>query len=170
MRQTPSDTVNITGSDWQSTNLDLLILSISKLKSRPMYTGREIHDFSRFPKWTCNLHLIFPTSWKLRHIRWHEMTSHPRPRGSCDNRPPTSKSSLDQTTASWTVAKKQSPKYVYRGKGALMLIKMNNSNQLMCMCVWQGGEIIPKWWVELFFFETRHHRLPCKPLSWTPCG
>ncbi len=95
---------------------------------------------------------FFPTnSWELRRIRWHEMTSHPRPCGSCDNRPATSKSSLDQTTASCTVAKKQSPKYVYLRTGALMLIKMNNSNQLMRMRVRQRGEIIPKWCIEELF-------------------
>lgn len=97
--------------------------------------------FSGFPKWTCNLHLIFPTnSWELRHIRWHGTTSHPQPCGSCDNGPPTSKSSLDQTTASCTVAKKQSPKYVYPRRRALMLIKMNDSNQLMWTCTYRTGE------------------------------
>lgn len=120
--------------------------------------------FLRFPKWTDNLHLIFPTdSWELRHIRWHKMTSHPRPGGSCDNRPLTSKSSLDQTTASCTVAKKQSPKYVYPRRAALMLIKMNNSNQLMRMHAWHRGEIIPKWWVELVL-----QRLQWEPWSRTP--
>lgn len=136
--QTPSDAVN-TGCEWQSTNLDLQIHTFQSWNQRPC-TARE-YTFSGFPKWTCNLHLIFPTnSWELRHIRWHGTTSHPQPCGSCDNGPPTSKSSLDQTTASCTVAKKQSPKYVYPRRRALMLIKMNDSNQLMWTCTYRTGE------------------------------
>lgn len=112
-RQTPSDTVS---TQDVMTKHKSGFINFKDQKSEPMYR-EEIHFFfQNIPnKPIISISFFFsPTnSWELRHIRWHEMTLHLRPCGSCDNRPPTSKSSLDQTTASCTVAKKQSPKYVY---------------------------------------------------------
>lgn len=59
---------------------------------------------------------------------------------SCDDRRAAFKSSLDQTTASCTIAKKQSPKYVYPNAGVLMPI----NEQLQSVDVGQKNEIIPK--------------------------
>lgn len=114
-----------------------MIHPLESWKSEAMI-WQEMHHISEFLKWSSNPSHFFPTSsWELRRIRWHELTSHPQPvelmwHQACGQRGPlTSKSSLDQTAASCADAQKQSPKYAYPRWGEQMLIKMNNSNQLM---------------------------------------
>lgn len=127
---------------------------LREIKSEPMYR-EEIHIFQDFRNEPIISLSFFSTNRReLRHIRWLEMTSHSRLWWSCDNRPLTSKSSVDQTTASCTVAKKQSRKYVYPRRGPLMPIKTNHSNQLMSMT--QRSSTKKKGRVRSYFSSGRH--------------
>lgn len=124
-----------TGCDWQSTNLDLLNHKFPGENHNPCTGRKSIYFFQDSPNEPI-ICLIFPPTAESSDISGDMKQPHiPGPAGSCDNRLPPSKSSLDQTTASCTLAKKQSPKYVYPGRGAPMLIKMSNFNQLMWMHV-----------------------------------